>query len=65
VLLGALAATCGIFGGLGLIQLIPEGAVKHVAEIAFRIVVFLFIFAMIIVALNARVGRAEDEGWNQ
>ncbi len=65
VVLGALLIACVIFGLLGLTQLIPDGAVKDVVQSGFRVLVLLFVAVMVILAISARVRRAEDEGWNQ
>lgn len=65
VVLGALLITLVVFGGLGLIQLIPNGPVKHVAETAFHILVVAFAIVMLILSVNARVRRAEEEGWDE
>lgn len=61
---GALLISCVVFGLIGLIQLIPEGAIKRVVETVFHILVGVFVVVMIILAGRSWVQRAEDDGWN-
>jgi uncharacterized membrane protein required for colicin V production len=64
VVLPALLITCVIFGLIGLIQLIPEGPLKRIVATIFHVLVGIFVVVMLLLAVNARVRRADGEAWD-